>query len=168
VATVLLCGVQGAPQAALPPPGEDPAADICFLRTLGVLQDFPESWLSENGPVSPGEALVLCARVHSYVTLRIGEQDVTQPLDRLMRRLYALRKAQAAPLYGINPDDWAYPAALYIQWVDEVAPGRAEQVLSLAGRPRYECYAAARSTIEKAWAAYEEAQADPLMQWEAE
>ena len=164
----LLCTVKGASQPALPAPGVDPAADVAFLRAAGVLEGFPESWLTQDGPISKEQAVVLGARVHSYVLLRVAKGNRTEPLDQAMNRAYALRKKTAQELWGIKVDHWAYPAALYLRWVNEVAPGRAEEVLSLAGRSRFECYAGARAAIERSASALEEAQADPVMQWGGE
>jgi len=168
VLVALLCMVQGVSQPAWPAPGVDPAADVEFLRLTGILDGFSDSWVSQDGPVSKEEAVVLGVRLHAYVLLRIAEQNMSEPLDRKMNRFYALRKATAKELWGIPVTHWAYPAAMYLSWVDEVAPGRAEEVLRLAGQSRFEFYATLRSTIERTRKAYDEARADEVMQWTVE
>jgi len=165
VLAALLCTVRGVSEPVLAPATQDLSADAAFLVEAGILQGFPSSWCAQDGPVSKEEVVVVAARVHSYVVLRVAKGNMSEPLDRPLQRLYSLRPKGAGPVYGIGPESWAYPAALYLRWVDGVAPGRAQEVLSLAGRSRFECYAAARSSIERASQAHKEAQSDPVMQW---
>ena len=162
----LLCIVPGMPRLSSADATGDISADAAYLKALGIVEGFPASWLGADGPVSKEEAVVLGARLHAYVALRVGEGDNAESLDHRMNRMYAMRPKDAGPLWGIPPSHWAYPAALYLQWVDGVKPGRAAEMVALEGTPRSVLYRTARSVIERVSILYEQAKDDPMMQWE--
>jgi len=145
-------------------PGEDPREDILFLQSRGILEGFSARRLSENSALSPEEFILLCARIHSYVRLRVAERNRTEPLDQRMKLHYERRPAGSGVIYGIQPNSWAYPAALYLRWFDEIAPGRVDELMAHRGLGRFQVFAAARIAIERAEAARAASDTDPVLQ----